>query len=428
MFVALFVIVGAAVGIGTPSVPDGAIAVVEEAPDGTITQEEFDRALVQAAARQGLKDVPADGRPPVPTARRLREGDLILSRWVLGEADERGIEITERQIDDELASIKQQQFGSEKAFQKFLDQSGFTLEEARQRIQLQLASDAIQKAVLPSDPTVTDEEVQTYYDANAAQFEQPETRDVRVILTKTEAEANQALQALGSRPVAEDLGRGREEVLDRRGHQVHRRPADRGRGGSVRAGARRADVQRDRERDRRPVPGRRRLLRDRGREGDPGGHPAARRPSPGGHGRPGADGCRPDPRQPGRQPPAADRAGLPGRLPDEVDRAHFLRRGLSDRPLLERRARSGPVHQGHRREPGLRRAGALDQADRPGLQRVFGTPAAVGLAQGPQHRIDRARRRRDPGPGPRCRAAPAPRAQLRRRHLQTAPQTAPPGG
>ena len=55
--------------------PDGAIAVVEDAPDGTITQEEFDRALAQTAARQGLKDVPAtttrstscSPTPPSPT-------------------------------------------------------------------------------------------------------------------------------------------------------------------------------------------------------------------------------------------------------------------------------------------------------------------------------------------------------------------------
>jgi len=39
LFVALFVVVGVAVGIGNPSVPSGAIAVVEDAPDGTITKE-----------------------------------------------------------------------------------------------------------------------------------------------------------------------------------------------------------------------------------------------------------------------------------------------------------------------------------------------------------------------------------------------------
>jgi hypothetical protein len=216
LFLALFVIVGVAVGIGEPSVPDGAIAVVEDAPNGTITQEEFDRGLVQAASRQGLKDVPASDDPQYQLLADAAEGDLILSRWVLGEAEERGIEITDREIDDELETIKTQQFGCKPNetscadFEKFLDQSGFTLDEARDRVKLQLVSDAVQCQVIPSGPpqcpdggtpiSVSDDEVETFYNANIEQFQQPASRDVRVILTKTEDEANQALAALGTDP------------------------------------------------------------------------------------------------------------------------------------------------------------------------------------------------------------------------------------
>ena len=57
-------------------------------------------------------------------------------------------------------------------------------------------SQRIQQDVLPQAPAVTDEEIQDYYDRNASQFEAPETRDVRVILTKTEAEADKALAEL----------------------------------------------------------------------------------------------------------------------------------------------------------------------------------------------------------------------------------------
>lgn len=206
LFVALFVIVAAAQGLGEPSVPDGAIAVVEDAPNGTVTKEEFDRALVQAAARQGIKEVPATDDPQYQLLADAAEADLILARWVLGEAEERGIEITDREIDDELETVKSEQFGCKEGessceeFDKFLEQSGFTADEARQRIQLQLVSDAIQQAVLPKEPEITDSEVETYYNANVAQFEQPESRDVRVVLTKTEADADKALSELGSEP------------------------------------------------------------------------------------------------------------------------------------------------------------------------------------------------------------------------------------
>jgi foldase protein PrsA len=200
LFIVLFAVIGVSVGIGEPSVPSDAIAVVEDAPDGTITQEQFDRALTQTAARQGIKEVPPTDDPQYQLIADAAESDLILARWVLGEADERGIVISDREVEDELGKIKEQQFGSEKAFQKFLDQSGFTLDEAKARIKLQLVSDRIQKAVLPEAPDISDDEIKTFYEENIAQFQQPETRDVRVVLTKTEDEANQAKAALGANP------------------------------------------------------------------------------------------------------------------------------------------------------------------------------------------------------------------------------------
>ena len=39
---------------------------------------------------------------------------------------------------------------------------------------------------------VTDEEVEEYYDKNKKRFAQPERRDLRVVLTKTEAKADEA--------------------------------------------------------------------------------------------------------------------------------------------------------------------------------------------------------------------------------------------
>ena len=78
LLVALFVIVAVAQGIGDPSVPADAIAVVEDAPDGTITKEEFDRALAQTAARQGLKEVPKTTDPQYQPLADAAESDLLL--------------------------------------------------------------------------------------------------------------------------------------------------------------------------------------------------------------------------------------------------------------------------------------------------------------------------------------------------------------
>jgi parvulin-like peptidyl-prolyl isomerase len=208
LLVGLFAIVAAAQGLGNPEPGDGEIAVVEDAPDGTITQEQFDRAVEQTAARQGLQEVPATDDPQYDLLQDAAISDLLLGIWVRGEADERGIEISDRETDEELQTVIEQQFGDQQGFERFLEQSSFTEEEARDRIELQLISDRIQGEVLPEEPPITDEEIQAFYDENAEQFEQPETRDVRQILTKTEAEAQDALDRLEQ----DDSAKSWEEV------------------------------------------------------------------------------------------------------------------------------------------------------------------------------------------------------------------------
>ena len=202
LLVVLFAIVAVAQGVGNPSIPSDAIAVVDDAPNPTVTQDDFNRALAQTAAQQGIKEIPKTSDPQYQQLADAAESDLLLSRWVQGEAAERGIAPTDREIDDQLEKVKTQQFGCKAgetqcdAFDKFLTQAHFTLDEARQRVALTIISNQIQTDVLPDTPEVTADEVQQFYDANIAQFEQPESRDVRVILTKTEADANAALAAL----------------------------------------------------------------------------------------------------------------------------------------------------------------------------------------------------------------------------------------
>ena len=193
-----FIVVAAAQGISGPSVPDGDVAVVEDAPDGTITQEDLDAALVQTAAGQNLPEVPPADDPQYQPLADAAVSDLILSRWVLGEAEERGIEPTERAIDQRLETVIEQEFESEQEFERFLEQSGFSREQARERIALQLILDQIQRSVVPpgSEPEVSEEEIQAFYDENSSQFSQPEARDVRVILTETSKDADEALSRL----------------------------------------------------------------------------------------------------------------------------------------------------------------------------------------------------------------------------------------
>src|SRR3989442_568567 len=111
----------AACGSSTPapSVPSGAVAVVADAPGGTVTQQNFDDAFKQAAARQGLPKPPAPSSPQYSTLRDSAMSDVLLARWVRGEAADRGITVSDTEITTQFQQIVKQQFGSQKKFQQF---------------------------------------------------------------------------------------------------------------------------------------------------------------------------------------------------------------------------------------------------------------------------------------------------------------------
>jgi foldase protein PrsA len=192
LLVVLLVVVAIAQGIGNPSVGSGDVAVVEDAPNGHIPTAEFQPALEQAAALQGAKKVPPPSNPQYSALRDSAMSDLLLGRWVGGEAEERGITLSESEISNRLDQIVKQDFGGRKQFENYLKQAHFTPEQARERVELQLLSNEIQKQVLPQDPGVSNSEIEDFYKANLAQFKQPEARDVRRILNKDQAKVERA--------------------------------------------------------------------------------------------------------------------------------------------------------------------------------------------------------------------------------------------
>jgi parvulin-like peptidyl-prolyl isomerase len=191
LFVALFAIVGVAVGIGHPSVPAGAVAVVEDVSDGTISKQDFDDALAQAASQQGLPKPPSPSSPQYASLRDAAMSSVLLSRWITGEAEERGITISDTEITNQLQQLAKQ-YGGMPAFQKYLKQIGYTPQQARGEVERSLITNEIEKEVVPQQPSVSESELSNYYDANKSQFSQPEARDVREIVNSDQAKVEQA--------------------------------------------------------------------------------------------------------------------------------------------------------------------------------------------------------------------------------------------
>jgi foldase protein PrsA len=118
---------------------------------------------------------------------------LIRGYWYQADAAKLGIHITDAQVQKEFKTEKSQQYPTASAFQTFLKQSGYTMQDLLFRVRLNLTYKAL---IAKHHQTVTDQDITNYYNKHSTQFGTPETRDLRVVLTKSQSQANAAKSAL----------------------------------------------------------------------------------------------------------------------------------------------------------------------------------------------------------------------------------------
>ena len=185
-------------GIGSPDVPGGDVAVVEDVPDGlgAVSREDFDRSLEQAAAAESIRRVPEPGSPRYEQLKQAALNNLFDLIWIQGEAAEMGITADAEEVSSLLQQTIEQNFRNRAEFDEFREQSNFTVADIRTRIKLQILSNKIQEQVVNAVAKVSSSEISEYYDAARDQFVQPATRDVRVVLNESQAKVEQAKQQL----------------------------------------------------------------------------------------------------------------------------------------------------------------------------------------------------------------------------------------
>lgn len=118
---------------------------------------------------------------------------LISANWVIGEASERGVKVSDAEVKKQFNQIKTQQFPKETDFQKFLASTGYTVSDLLLRVKLNSLSSKIQaKVSKEAGKKPTQKEITAYYEQHKSQYGQPEKRNILIILTKTQAEAEKA--------------------------------------------------------------------------------------------------------------------------------------------------------------------------------------------------------------------------------------------
>ena len=158
------------------------------------------------AAAKSTKGSPKQTDKQLKTAcdqeyKQLREQVLqllISDQWIEGEAKQRGIKVTNAEVQKSFQQQKKQNFPKESDYQKFLKQHGETQQDILERVKVDLLSNKLRDKIIKGKDKVSDAQIQAYYNKNKSRFSQPEKRTLRIVLTKTKAKAAQALKALQS--------------------------------------------------------------------------------------------------------------------------------------------------------------------------------------------------------------------------------------
>jgi foldase protein PrsA len=176
-------------GGGDEDVPADAVAVV----DGEeIARSDYEALITQAkkSYKNQKRDFPAAGSQEFQTLRNQAVQFLVQREQFAQEAENLDVDVTDKAIDARLAQIQKQYFGGDKAkYEKQLKEQGITEKQVRNDIRAQIISEKIFSEVT-GEVKVTDDQIEDYYEKNKAQYSQPESREVRHILVKTKAQAD----------------------------------------------------------------------------------------------------------------------------------------------------------------------------------------------------------------------------------------------
>jgi foldase protein PrsA len=176
-------------GSSGSSVSSGDAAVV----DGEhITKADLDHRLQETACRYKLqkKAFPKAGSTEYQDLQKQIVQTLVQRIQLDQKAPGLKVEVTDKQVEKQLTSLKKQYFGgSEKKYLAELKKQCVTDAEVRDDIRANLLSNGVYKK-LTAGVKVTPADVQAYYDGHREVYTTPQTRVVSHILVKNKALAD----------------------------------------------------------------------------------------------------------------------------------------------------------------------------------------------------------------------------------------------
>jgi foldase protein PrsA len=121
---------------------------------------------------------------------------LVATQVIAQQAKDDDIEVSDADVDKALDAAYTQEIGGRKNLAKFTAMTGLDTEIFKDLVRQSLTYAKVTEKVAKDAGPVTDADVKADYDKNKAQYGQPETRELHVVVAKDEADAQAARTAL----------------------------------------------------------------------------------------------------------------------------------------------------------------------------------------------------------------------------------------
>jgi foldase protein PrsA len=153
------------------------------------------RRQVPSLAKTSVKQLRADCKQLFTQYSSQVMDFLIKGYWYQAEAAKQHIKVSSAQVQQAYTTAKNQQFPNPAQFNTFLSQTGQTINDILFRFRI---NQIFTKLIAKHTTTITPAAIQQYYNTHLTQFGTPETLNLRIVLAKTQAQANAAKAALSS--------------------------------------------------------------------------------------------------------------------------------------------------------------------------------------------------------------------------------------
>lgn len=204
--------------------PDKLPAVVAKVNGQEIKKEDLLQGLQIAQMQLAQMGRLPQGAPPPSFYREVLD-NIIAQKLLQQEAKKQGITADEKEVDQQIASLKTR-FKTEEEFKKALASQGITEASLRQEARDNIAFQKFLRTNVLGKGQVTEQAAQDFYNKNQDKMQQPERVHVRHILVKVDekapaadkAKAREKAEALLARVKGgEDFAKVAQEASDDKG-------------------------------------------------------------------------------------------------------------------------------------------------------------------------------------------------------------------